>query len=509
MNDSATVKRRKDERYAKIVDVQALNGVAYPYSYSVTHYARDILSAFSHLKPEEHSSSIVKIAGRVMITRSMGKAGFFVVQDSTAKIQIYVQEDTLKELYPLAKKTDSGDFIGVQGEVFKSKTGELTIFAHSYSLLCKAIRDLPDKFHGVTDPELLYRQRYLDFLLHPTAKDIIIKKSELLKATRAFLDARGFIEVETPLLQTQYGGANARPFITHINAWDMPMYLSISPELYLKRLLVGGFDKVYTVCKNFRNEGVDYSHNPEFTMLEAYQTYVDYFTMMDLTEQLFAYICTQLHGSTKVQTFVRDAQGAVQESVIDFSVPWKRYHFFEALEQLAGINPRDKSVEELQAFVASKGISVDPSASWGSLCMTIFEECVEHQLIQPTHVYDRPKESTPLCKVSRIDSRLVEQCEPFAGGMEIANMYSELNDPRVQRSLFEEQVSLKQAGDDEAHPLDEDFIRAIEQGMPPAGGLGVGIDRLAILLCQAKTIRDVIAFPTTKPEVVGTKQPKV
>ncbi|MBU0456680.1 MAG: lysine--tRNA ligase [Nanoarchaeota archaeon] len=468
----------------------------YPYTFSQTHHAKEINEMYSTLKKETKTKVKVSIAGRIMLKRVMGKASFFHIQDETGRVQLYLTKDILgDELYKiLTKKTDMGDIIGAEGIIFKTKMGEVTIEVQSAEILCKSLLMLPEKFHGLKDIELKYRQRYLDLIMNPETKDVFLKRSEMIKVIRDYFSEKGFIEVETPALQTIYGGANARPFITHINAWDMEMYLSISPELFLKRLLVGGFEKVFTICKNFRNEDVDPSHNPEFTMLEIYQAYVDYNAMMEYLEQVYEKACIAINGTTKVMQKYKG-----KEVVIDFKAPWKRMTMIDALKHYADIDVSKISEKDIKNIVEKNKIEYESDFSWGLGVQLLFEEFVEEKLIQPVHIYDHPKESTPLCKPSRNDSRLIERFESFCMGMELCNAYSELNDPILQRGLLEKQAKELRAGDEEAHPMDEDFVNAIEYGMPPAGGLGFGIDRMAVILTGVDAIRDVILFPTVKP----------
>jgi lysyl-tRNA synthetase class 2 len=398
-------------------------------------------------------------------------------------------------LYKVIKKLDIGDIIGVDGKVFATKTGEISVHAENFTLLTKSLRPLPEKYHGLQDKELRYRKRYLDLMMNPDVRETFIKRSMMMSAIRDFFQKRGFMEVETPTLQLIYGGANARPFVTHINAWDMTMYLSISPELYLKRLLVGGFEKVFTICKNFRNEGVDRSHNPEFTMLECYQSWVDYEEMMRIMEECFEHVCKAVNnGSTKVKHVY---QG--EEVELDFKAPWPRMGMLEAIEKHAGLDVSTMDDEQLKDTLRNYNIDYEGDFSWGLAVQLIFEELVEDKLVQPIHIIDHPKETTPLCKKHRGDDRLIERFESFCMGSELCNAYSELNDPILQRELLEQQAEELRGGAEEAHPMDEDFVQSIEYGMTPAGGLGFGVDRMAILLTGVESIRDVILFPTMKP----------
>ncbi len=461
----------------------------FPYSFDKKNNAKELQENFSKLKKEEKTRKKASIAGRVMVSRIMGKISFFEIQDQTGRIQIYASKKTL-ENYNTLKKIDNGDFIGVSGTIFKTRTGEITIDVKNFELLSKNILPLPSKWHGLKDDEIRYRQRYLDLISNPEVKEVFFKRAEIIKAIREFLDSKGFMEVDIPTLQTIYGGANARPFKTHINAWDMPIYLSISPELHLKRLLVGGFEKVYSLNKSFRNEGVDRTHNPEFTMLECYQAYADYTDMEKLTEDLYNYVAKKVLGTTKIE---------YQGQKIDLTTPWKKITMIDSLKKYAKIDINKLEDKQLQELLKKHKINLKPF-NRGLAINELFEELVEDKLIQPTFIKDHPKETTPLCKQKRTNPDLIERFEPFINGWEIGNAYSELNDPVLQTELLEEQEKAGRGGDEEYHPMDKDFIRAIETGMPPAGGLGLGIDRMMMLLTNSPSIRDVILFPTMKPE---------
>jgi len=485
-----------ENKLRKLQEIKDVGINPYPYSYHQTHHATEINQKYAYLKPEEHTKEIVSVAGRIMLKRIMGKAGFLHIQDQTGRVQLYLAQDKLGEVTysTLAKKTDVGDIIGAEGKIFKTKLGEVTIEVNSAELLCKSLIMLPEKYHGLKDIELRYRQRYVDLFMNPETKEVFINRSKIIQTIREFFNQKSFLEVETPSLQTIYGGANAKPFVTHINAWDMKMYLSISPELFLKRLLVGGFEKVYTICKNFRNEDVDPSHNPEFTMLEIYQTYVDYNQMIEYLEQVYEKACLAVNGSTKVKLKYRG-----EEVIIDFKTPWKRMTMMEAIHKYADIDVSKMTEKHLLNLVEEHKIEYDQEFSWGLGVQLLFEELVEDKLIQPIHITDHPKETTPLCKPHRKDSRLIERFESFCLGMELSNGYSELNDPILQKQLLEQQAQELRAGAEEAHPMDEDFVKAIEYGMAPTGGLGFGIDRMVVLLTGQDAIRDVILFPTVKP----------
>jgi lysyl-tRNA synthetase, class II len=482
------------ERLKKIAELRK-NGInPYPYSYDRTHQAGEVLKEFDSLKNEESSKKKVRIAGRVMVVRDMGRIAFCQLQDSSGKIQAVLQEgETTEEEMELFKKyVDSGDFIGVEGVPLRTKRGELSVLAKKIEILTKALLPLPEKFSGLQDKEERYRKRYLDLMINPEVKKVFEKREVIIDAIREFLKKRGFNEVDIPYLQTVYGGASARPFVTHLNALNIPLFLSISPELHLKRLIVGGFDKVFSIARNFRNEGIDRSHNPEFSMMEIYQAYADYNDMMSLTEELFEYVAKKANGSTKVK---------IGSQEVDFKRPWARMTMLEAVKKYAKIDANKMSEKELQKFMEENNIE-EKGKSWGLRVQALFEHFCEKELIQPTFITDHPLETTPLCKTHRNgDKRLIERFEPFCMGMELANAYSELNDPVTQRELLELQQKELSEGNNEAHPYDEDFVNAIEVGLPPTGGLGIGIDRMIILMTEQESIRDVILFPLMKPEV--------
>lgn len=487
-----------ENKLRKLKELQERGINPFPYTYNQTHHSRDINQKYAKLKKEEKTKDKVSVAGRIMLKRIMGKAGFMHIQDQSGRVQIYISKDALKDNYNVfAKKTDLGDIIGVEGTVFKTKMGEVTILVKKAEILCKSLLTMPEKFHGLKDIELKYRQRYLDLIMNPESKEVFIKRSKMIEVIRNFFVEKGFMEVETPTLQSIYGGANARPFKTHIHAWDMEMFLSISPELYLKRLLVGGFEKVFTICKNFRNEDVDTTHNPEFTMLEIYQSYVDYNTMMEYLEQVFEKACMAMNGSTKVEQTYNN-----KKVILDFKAPWKRLPMVDAIKKFAKLDVSEMSEKDIKKLVEKHKIEFDGPFSWGLGVQLLFEEFVEDQLVQPVHIIDHPKESTPLCKLYRNDKRLIERFESFCMGMEVSNAYSELNDPILQKELLECQADQLRGGSEEAHPMDDDFVTAMEYGMPPAGGLGFGIDRMAVILTGVDSIKDVILFPTTKPRDV-------
>jgi lysyl-tRNA synthetase, class II len=477
----------------------------YPaHGWKVDALARAVVSTFdddAHDPAEESSRWRVSLAGRMMSKRIMGKAAFFDIQDSTGTIQVYIRRDDLPEGFynqVFKKLLDIGDIVGIEGFVFKTQLGEVTIHAERLTLLAKSLRPLPviketeDKvYNEVSDVEFRYRQRYVDLIIHPHVRDTFRTRARVISAMRRFLDERGYLEVETPVLQPVYGGAAARPFVTHHNALDMPLYLRIADELYLKRLIVGGFDGVYEISKDFRNEGLSRFHNPEFTMMELYVAFRDYAWMMDLVEEMVEHIALDVHGSTEV---------AVGDHTISFARPWKRIPMLDAIRERTGHDLRGASREDLADAARKLGIEVDGTMGSGKLIDEIFGEFVEPHLIQPTFITDYPVELSPLAKKHREHDGLVERFEVVCNGKEICNAFSELNDPIDQRSRFEDQGRLREAGDEEAMQIDEDFLRALEYGMPPTAGLGVGIDRLVMLMTNERSIRDVILFPLMRPE---------
>jgi len=497
-------------RRRSLEELRALGINPYPADeYEVTAYAREILDTFQDDAPRRH----VRVAGRVMGRRIMGKASFLELQDSTGRIQIYITRDELcpgedKALYNsvVKKLMDIGDFIGIEGEVFRTQMGEISVHAHSLTFLSKALRPLPvvkekdgQTFDSFTDPELRFRQRYVDLVVNSHVKDIFLKRTKIFNAMRQFFNERGYIEVDTPVLQTIPGGAAARPFITHHNALDIPLYLRIANELYLKRLIVGGFEGVYEFSRNFRNEGMDRTHNPEFTAMEIYVSYKDYNWMMAFTEQLLEFICLQVLGTTKVR---------VGDKEIDFKAPFKRITMLDAIKEHTGIDISQMNEEELRATCKQLGIEADETMGVGKMIDEIFGEKCEGTYIQPTFITDYPKEMSPLTKEHRSNPRLTERFELMVNGKEIANAYSELNDPIDQRARFEDQLRLSEKGDDEAMFIDHDFLRALEYGMPPTSGMGIGMDRLVMLLTGQESIQEVLLFPQMRPEKVAPRDKK-
>ncbi|MBI4449193.1 lysine--tRNA ligase [Candidatus Woesearchaeota archaeon] len=480
------------DRLDKLAWIKSQGIDPYPYSFNKTWYCGDLQRGFESLKPEEKRSEHVRIAGRIMSFRKMGKVSFCTVQDQSGRVQAFFRYDDLGEKpYELMSKCDIGDVVGVVGEPFKTKSGELSVHAKEFHLLSKSIRPLPEKFHGLVDTETRYRKRYLDLIMNPEVKGVFVKRSRIIDAIRNHLNGHGFLEVDTPILHHNYGGANARPFKSKLNALDMDVYLRIADELHLKRLQVGGFEKIYEFAKDFRNEGIDRTHNPEFMQIEIYQAWVDYTLIMQLIEHLFRAACRAVNG-TEHCTY--------GDHHIDFSQPFRRITMRDAIKEYANIDVDKLTDEELFDLRITYNLEIKCDLSRGVLIMALFEELVEDKLISPTYVIEHPVESTPLCKPSRAHKGFVERAELFVAGFECANIYSELNDPLLQRKLLEDQATKLRAGSEEAHPMDEDFIEAIEYGMPPMGGVGFGIDRLTMLLTNSHTIKDVILFPFMKPE---------
>jgi lysyl-tRNA synthetase class 2 len=443
---------------------------------------------------EQFEGKVVTVAGRVMSKRGHGKASFADLQDKEGRIQLYFKLDIVgNKNYEIFKLLDIGDIIGVTGEVFKSKTGEITLRVQDFKLLSKSLQILPEKWHGLKDPDLRYRQRYTDLIINPDVKEIFLKRTAIIKAIREFLDNKGFIEVETPMLHTVAGGAAARPFITHHNALDIDMYLRIALELHLKRLIVGGLEKVYEMGRVFRNEGMDIRHNPEFTLLEVYEAYTDYYGMMELTENLFAYVVEKVNGNTKI---------IYQGTEIDLTPPWRRISMIDAIKEYLNIDFDKVNTDEEAVGIAKKQhLEVKEGMKKGDIIALVFDELVESHLLQPTFVIDYPVEISPLAKRKHDNPALTSRFEAFIYGREVANAFSELNDPIDQKERFMEQLKQREAGDEEAHMMDEDFINALEIGLPPTGGLGIGIDRLIMFMTDAYSIRDVILFPTMKPRI--------
>jgi lysyl-tRNA synthetase class 2 len=484
-------------RREKLDQIREMGVNPFPYGFSRTHTTKAVNDNFAELENKK-----VSVAGRLMAIRNQGKACFANLEDAEGRIQIYLRmSDVGEDPFKLFNLMDIGDFMGVTGEVLKTRTGEVTIKVDSFEFLGKSLRPIPivkEKiedgkkvvFDQFADKELRYRQRYLDLLVNADVREVFIKRSQITRTIRQYLDNQGFLEVETPVLQPIYGGASARPFETHHNALDMKLYLRIADELYLKRLIVGGFEGVYEISKDFRNEGLDRFHNPEFTMLELYVAYQDYTFMMKLFEEMVGHVAQTALGTLKIRN---------GEHEIDLTPPWQRLSMFDAIKKYTGHDLANKSVAEIRATAIELKVEIDKTMGAGKLIDAIMSELVEPNLIQPVHITDHPLELSPLAKKHRKDPRYTERFETFIGGREMCNSFSELNDPIDQRERFEAQLKLREGGDDEAHVLDEDFIRALEYGMPPTAGIGVGIDRLIMLLTNQPSIRDVILFPHMRP----------
>lgn len=498
-NNQADINVLIKRRYEELEELKKKGIETFAYSFDSDNYSVNIKNNF-----DKYENKDVKLAGRIMAIRRMGKASFAHLMDQKGRIQIYLKKDEIGESYDAFRLLDIGDIIGIEGYVFKTKTGEISVHVKSLTLLAKSLRPLPiakemeDEqgnkvvFDQFADKELRYRQRYVDLVVNPQVKNVFIKRSKIVSSIRNFLDSSGYLEVETPVLQPLYGGAAARPFVTHHNTLDMKLFLRIADELYLKRLVVGGFDGVYEISKDFRNEGMDRSHNPEFTMLELYVAFKDYNWMMNLVEELFEHICKNVFNSFEF---------AYEKNIINFTRPWKRIGYVDAIRDKTGIDVISATEDELKSLAKKSGIELDGLFGKAKLIDELFSQLVEPELIQPTFVVDYPLILSPLAKKHRSKEGLVERFEGYVGGKEICNAFSELNDPLDQRKRFEDQVKMKETGDEEAHPIDEDFLRSMEYGMPPMAGLGIGIDRLVMLLTNQSSIRDVIFFPQMKPQV--------
>lgn len=455
-------------------------------------FLRSAMAADIHSKYELYEGKSIKVAGRIMSKRRHGKAGFANLQDLSGEIQLYFRKDDLgEENYEIFKKLDIGDILGIEGRVFTTQKGEISLHVTELTYISKSLNPLPEKWHGLKDVELRYRQRYVDLIVNPAVKNVFIKRSQIIKEIRRYLDEEGFLEVETPMMHPIPGGAVARPFVTHHNALNMELYLRIAPELYLKRLLVGGLEKVYEINRSFRNEGISTRHNPEFTMLEVYQAYADYEIMMDLTEKLISQVLYKING-----TMVIDFEG----TQVDFTAPWQRLSMLEAIKQYTELDFNViRTDQEARQAAESLAMHVEKTANRGEIINEIFEQFVEDKLIQPTFIYGHPVEISPLAKRNEQHPELTDRFELFVMQREIANAFSELNDPLDQRERFMAQAAKRAGGDAEAHMMDEDYLNALEYGMPSAGGLGIGIDRLVMLLTDSPSIRDVILFPTLRP----------
>ncbi len=485
-------------RVVKSCDLLDKEVALFPNNFKKTHSIHPIVaeyegydaSALEQLAKETKFA----IAGRIMALRSFGKATFFHLMDQSGRMQCYAVKEDLGELYAIFKKFDIGDIVGVEGTLFHTQTGELTLYCQNVRLLARSMRPLPEKYHGLKDMETRYRQRYVDLIVTPKARDIFQKRSQIVREFRRFMEDKGFLEVETPMMQPVAGGAAAKPFITHHNALDMQLYMRIAPELYLKRLLVGGFEKVFEINRNFRNEGISTRHNPEFTMCEFYWAYATYENLMDLTEELYAYLAEKVCGSTQI---------TYQEQAIDLTPgTWKRITFYDSLECIGGHSPTFyNDADKVRQYLRDRGEKVLKDESIVKMHTRLFDLDVEPKLIQPHFIYHYPTEISPLSRRNDDNPDVTDRFELFITGREMANAFSELNDPMDQRSRFEDQVREKEAGDEEACSMDEDYLRALEYAMPPAAGEGVGIDRLVMLLTDSHSIREVILFPLLKPEV--------
>ncbi|AKX92981.1 lysine--tRNA ligase [Moorella thermoacetica] len=475
-------------RLEKLHQLQEAGIEPYGGPFEVTHSTTAIRERFDELEGQE-----VALAGRLLAIRSHGKASFADLQDREGRLQLYIRLDNVGPgIYELFQKLDIGDIVGVRGKVFRTHRGEISVEVRQLTLLCKSLRPLPEKWHGLKDVDLRYRQRYLDLIVNPEVKQVFITRARIIRAIRSFLDNRGFLEVETPTMHPIAGGAAARPFITHHNALDIDLYLRIALELHLKRLLVGGLEKVYEMGRIFRNEGISTKHNPEFTMLELYQAYADYYVMMDLLEEMVAYVAREALGTTVV---------TYQGDRLDLTPPWPRLTMLEAIKKYYGVDfDQLPTAEDARRAAISLGLEIEPGMERGKIINEVFEATVEPHLIQPTFILDYPVAISPLAKRKKENPDFTYRFEAFIAGRELANAFSELNDPIDQRRRFEAQMAERAAGDEEAHMMDEDFLQALEYGMPPAGGMGIGIDRLVMVLTDSPSIRDVILFPTMRPK---------
>ena len=484
---TSRLERITEQRLDSLSKIRARGIDPYPHSYHPSHTVREAVTLFEQ---QGDSSQDILLAGRIMSKRSMGKMSFLDIRDSSGKIQLSLRYDLLgRERYEFLQDIDIGDIIGAEGKLFRTKAGELTLEVSDFAMLCKSLRPLPEKWHGLADVEKRYRQRYLDLISNEESKSIFTLRSKIITAIRSFLDEQGFMEVETPVLQPHAGGALARPFVTHHHALDEDLYLRIALELHLKRLVVGGFDKVYEMGRAFRNEGISVRHNPEFTLLECYQAYSDYNDMMRLVEEMLVHIAQEALGNTNL---------ACNGKTIDLGLPWQRLYLREAIKEYCGIDFEDyPDAASLRTRMAELGMEVDPGKGRGRLIDELISTFVEPKLIQPTFLLDYPVEMSPLAKKKRGDDRLVERFEGFVAGMEIANAFTELNDPLEQRERFRQQLK-EQVADEEVEIADEDFLQALEYGMPPTGGLGIGIDRLVMLFANQQSVREVILFPQLK-----------
>ncbi len=478
-----------EERLKKLEKLRELGVNPYPYSFEQKNHADEIIKKFDNkVEKGKKTNKKVSVAGRIIVLRHFGGICFIDLKDESGIIQI-VFNKKVTERFDLLEYLDIGDILGVDGTIMKTKKGELSVEVKSFKILSKSLRPLPEKFHGLKDTELKYRKRYLDLIKNDKSREVFKKRSIVVQTIREILLEKGFREVRTPVLQPIYGGANARPFKTFYNALKRDMYLRISNELYLKRLLVGGFEKIFEFSQDFRNEGIDTTHNPEFVQVEWYQAYSDYKDSMELFEKIYSSVAERINGSTRV---------VFKGHEIDLKPPWKRLSMTDCINKYCKINVLDMNVEDLRKYCKENDVEFDNKMTWGLLVNQIFEEKCEEYLIQPTFLMNHPIETTPLCKPLRSDSRFVERFEPFIGGVEVGNAYSELNDPLLQKKLLKEQVERGRAGEEETHPMDDDFINAVEHGMPPATGVGLAIERMMIIMTGEESIRDVILFPVLK-----------
>jgi lysyl-tRNA synthetase class 2 len=482
-------------RRHKLAKLREAGNVLYPNDFRPTHTIAAAIDAGTDVSDEglHASGREVGVGGRIMAMRRMGKASFFHIQDRRGQLQIYARKDRLgDDAYALFQSMDIGDIVGVRGPLFRTKTKELTVEARELRLLTKCLRPLPEKWHGLADVEARYRQRYVDLMVNPEVREVFEKRSRIVKLVRRFFEERDFLEVETPMMQPIPGGAAAKPFITHHNTLDMDLYLRVAPELFLKRLLVGGFERVFELNRNFRNEGISVRHNPEFTMLEFYQAYATFDDLMQLTEELFVMLGREVAGSLQIP---------YGDHVIDLTPPWRRLTVSEAVMTHGGADAHEvESLEGLHRFAKNSGLHIDLSAPYGNALVEIFEEVAEAKLIQPTFITGYPIEVSPLARKNDQNPALVDRFELYIGSRELANAFSELNDPADQRQRFLEQMAARKAGDETANPIDEDYVRALEYGMPPAAGQGIGIDRLVMFLTNSPSIRDVILFPLLRSQ---------
>lgn len=482
-------------RYDKLSELTKSNVQGYVNSFKVSDDIKIIDNKYKDIESEKllEGKIRVTVAGRIMAMRSFGKAAFATIRDRTGKIQTYIKKNDLtEEEYETFKKTDVGDFIGITGYLFKTKTGELTVYAEKYTLLTKALRDLPEKFHGLKDIETRLRQRYVDLIVNENVNEIFIKRSLIVREIRNFFNNKDFMEVETPMMHPIVGGASAKPFVTHHNALDMELFLRIAPELYLKRLVIGGLERVFEINRSFRNEGVSTKHNPEFTMIEWYMAYADYHDLMDMTEELIKSLSMKVNGTTTIE---------YGDHQIDLSKKWARLTMEEAITKYSDIKKEILiDIDSATKLAKSLGISIDKKWGLGKIVLEIFDIVAEHKLIQPTFIVDYPKEVSPLAKSKKDNPEVTERFELFVAGFELANGFNELNNPIDQKERFEKQVADRESGDEEAQMMDKDYIRALEYGLPPTAGEGLGIDRLVMLLTNSSTIREVLLFPHMKPE---------